>query len=69
MVEGGEEFAAIDLKTYSLINPLLDAVVDRFGTKGVNYAKADETHFSVTATVERVVRQFKNYLDIIRELY
>jgi predicted DNA-binding transcriptional regulator YafY len=34
------------------INPLLDAVVDRFGTKDVQYAKADDTHFSVTAKVE-----------------
>ena len=34
------------------INPLLDAVVDRFGTKDVQYAKVDETHFSVTAKVE-----------------
>lgn len=34
------------------INPLLDAVVDRFGTKDVQYAKVDETHFSVTARVE-----------------
>ena len=34
------------------INPLLDAVVDRFGTKDVQYAKVDDTHFSVTAKVE-----------------
>ncbi len=34
------------------INPLLDAVVDRFGTKDVQYAKVDDTHFSVTAMVE-----------------
>lgn len=34
------------------INPLLDAVIDRFGTKDVQYAKVDETHFSVTAKVE-----------------
>ena len=34
------------------INPLLDAVVDRFGTKDVQYAKVDEKHFSVTAKVE-----------------
>lgn len=72
------------------INPLLDAVVDRFGTKGISYSKADETHFYVVAPVEvsdqyfswicqfgkkakimmpeRVVKQFKNYLDRIREL-
>ena len=34
------------------ISPLLDAVVDRFGTKDVQYAKVDEKHFSVTAKVE-----------------
>lgn len=34
------------------INPLLDAAVDRFGTKDVQYAKYDETHFTVTAKVE-----------------
>lgn len=34
------------------INPLLDAVVDRFGTKDMQYAKVDETHFSVTTKVE-----------------
>jgi predicted DNA-binding transcriptional regulator YafY len=38
--------------TIRFINPLLDAVVDRFGTKDVQYAKVDETHFSVTAKVE-----------------
>ena len=30
----------------------LDAVVDRFGTKDVQYAKVDDTHFSVTSKVE-----------------
>lgn len=34
------------------INPLLDAVVDRFGTKGVVYSKADDTHFNVVAPVD-----------------
>ena len=34
------------------INPLLDAVVDRFGTKDVQYVKYDDTHFTVTAKVE-----------------
>ena len=33
-------------------NVLLDAVVDRFGTKYVQYAKVDEDHFSVTAKIE-----------------
>jgi len=43
------------------INPLLDAVVDRFGTKDVQYAKVDETHFSVTTRVE-VSDQFFGWL-------
>ena len=36
------------------INPLLDAVVDRFGNdkSNVQYAKVDDTHFSVTTQVE-----------------
>lgn len=36
------------------INPLLDAVVDRFGNDrgSVQYAKVDDTHFSVTTQVE-----------------
>ncbi len=34
------------------INPLLDSVVDRFGTKDVQYGKYDETHFTVTTKVE-----------------
>ena len=40
--------------TIRFINPLLDAVVDRFGNdKGsVQYAKVDDTHFSVTTQVE-----------------
>ena len=45
---GGEQ----KLVEIRFINPLLDAVVDRFGTKDVQYAKVDETHFSVTAKVE-----------------
>lgn len=45
---GGEQ----RLVEIRFINPLLDAVVDRFGTKDVQYAKVDETHFSVTAKVE-----------------
>ena len=73
------------------INPLLDAVVDRFGTKGMIYSKVDEDHFTITASVEisdqffswicqfgkkakitkpeRVVQQFKDYLDKIRMMY
>ena len=45
---GGEQ----KLVEIRFINPLLDAVVDRFGTKDVQYAKEDDTHFSVTAKVE-----------------
>lgn len=43
------------------INPLLDAVVDRFGTKGIVYSKVDETHFSVLAPVE-VSDQFFSWI-------
>ena len=45
---GGEQ----RLVEIRFINPLLDAVVDRFGTKDVQYAKVDDTHFGVTAKVE-----------------
>ena len=45
---GGEQ----KLVEIRFINPLLDAVVDRFDTKDVQYAKVDEKHFSVTAKVE-----------------
>ena len=45
---GGEQ----KLVEIRFINPLLDAVVDRFGTKDVQYAKVDDTHFSVTTQVE-----------------
>lgn len=77
--------------TIRFINPLLDAVVDRFGTKGVQYSKVDDTHFSITAPVEisdqffswicgfgrkakvlypdKVVSDFKEYLDKIRNMY
>lgn len=67
--EGSEEFAKIDLKTYTkrvfsmykgeekmvtirFSNHLLDAVVDRFGTKGITYSKTDDRHFSITAQIE-----------------
>ena len=43
------------------INPLLDAVVDRFGTKDVQYAKVDDRHFSVTTQVE-ISDQFFGWL-------
>ena len=42
-------------------NTLLDAVVDRFGTKYVQYGRVDEDHFSVTATVE-ISDQFYGWL-------
>ena len=45
---GGEQ----RLVEIRFVNHLLDAVVDRFGTKDVQYAKVDDTHFSVTAKVE-----------------
>lgn len=45
---GGEQ----KLVEIRFINPLLDAVVDRFGTKDVQYAKIDDKHFGVTAKVE-----------------
>lgn len=43
------------------INRLLDAVVERFGTSGVIYEKADEEHFYVTADVD-VSEQFFGWL-------
>ena len=54
---GGEQ----KLVEIRFINPLLDAVVDRFGTKDVQYVKVDETHFSVTAKVE-ISDQFFGWL-------
>lgn len=42
-------------------NFLLDAVVDRFGTRYVQYAKVDEEHFSVTAKIE-ISDQFYGWL-------
>lgn len=38
--------------TIRFINPLLDAVIDRFGTNGVKYYKADDNHFNVAVNVE-----------------
>ena len=37
--------------TLRFIEPLLDTVVDRFGTKDVVYGKEDERHFKVTVSV------------------
>lgn len=47
--------------TIRFINPLLDAVIDRFGTKDAQYGKVDDTHFSVTAMVE-ISDQFFGWL-------
>ena len=38
--------------TLRFINPLLDTVIERFGTKDVHYSKVDDTHFSVDPEVE-----------------
>lgn len=38
--------------TLRFINPLLDTVIDRFGTKNAHYTKVDENHFSVLTEVE-----------------
>lgn len=45
---GGEE----ELVQIRFINPLLDTVIDRFGTKDVQYSKEDDSHFCVSAKVE-----------------
>lgn len=49
--------------TIRFINPLLDAVVDRFGSdkNSVWYEKVDETHFAVTVQVE-ISDQFFGWL-------
>lgn len=38
--------------TLRFINPLLDTVIDRFGTKDVHYEKHDESHFTASPEVE-----------------
>lgn len=43
------------------VNSLLDAVIDRFGTNGVRYNKADDKHFNVMVNVE-VSNQFFGWL-------
>lgn len=45
---GGEQ----ERITIQFINSLLDAVVDRFGKKGMLYNVVDDKHFSITAPVE-----------------
>ena len=34
------------------LNQLLDTAIERFGTKGITYAKADNSHFTVAPEVE-----------------
>ncbi|MBR6667690.1 MAG: WYL domain-containing protein [Clostridia bacterium] len=34
------------------ISPLLDTMIDRFGTKGVMYSRVDDRHFRVSVDVE-----------------
>ena len=43
------------------INPLLDAVIDRFGTSGARYFTEDEKHFTVSAEVD-ISDQFFGWL-------
>ncbi len=54
---GGKE----ERVTMRFITPLLDTVIDRFGTKDILYSKSDERHFTVTAKVE-VSNQFFGWL-------
>lgn len=49
------------LITIRFINPLLDTAVDRFGTTDFQYAKVDDTHFSLTGYVE-ISNQFFGWL-------
>ena len=47
MMQGQES-----LVTIRFVNPLIDTVVDRLGTDGVQYSQIDENHFTVTAKLE-----------------
>ena len=47
--------------TLRCIMPLLDTMIERFGTKGVVYTKADEEHFNVKVTVD-ISDQFFGWL-------
>ena len=38
--------------TLRFVNPLLDTAIDRFGTKGVRYSKADDAHFYLETEVD-----------------
>ena len=46
MFNGNPEYVKL-----RFINPLLDTVIERFGTKDVLYSKADDTHFTISAKV------------------
>lgn len=47
--------------TLRFISPLLDTVIDRFGTKGIRYRKVDENHFEIDTDVE-ISDQFFGWL-------
>ena len=47
--------------TIKFINPLLDTVVDRFGTKGAIYMKMDDNHFTVNVPIE-ISNQFFSWV-------
>ena len=47
MMQGKER-----LVTIRFVNHLIDTVVDRLGTEGVQYSQIDENHFAVTAKLE-----------------
>lgn len=47
--------------TLQFIEPLLDTMVDRFGTRGVIYGKKDEKHLTLTTKIE-VSDQFFGWL-------
>lgn len=47
--------------TMRFANYLLDAVIDRFGTKNASYSKVDDEHFSVSVEVE-LSNQFYSWL-------
>ena len=72
--EGSEEYKKVDLTTVfnmfkgekrnvrlKCINPLLDTMIERFGTKAASYTKSDDNHFIVAAEVE-ISEQFFGWL-------
>lgn len=61
---GGEQWP-VEIRS---INPLLDAVVDCFGTKDVQYTKVDKIHFGVTAKVE-ISDQFFSWILVKRRRF